>query len=90
MSGMSPYSFRSLSSSNQSIASLRKVEAHFMKDFKCCDKPFATFHELRAHYDVCHTRSEGSKAPSVGFLKNVENDQGELNATLMEVAAISL
>jgi transcription factor SFP1 len=81
---------RSHQSSNISSPSRHKVEASFLRDFRCCGKSLATLHDLREHYDTCHAQFAGVQNPSAEPLENLESPQGDLgNAMLAEAETIS-
>ena len=54
MQGSSPFPYRSPSYHSSSY--FPKLEANFMKDFRCCDITLPTTHELLHHYEECHAQ----------------------------------
>ena len=54
MQGSSPFPYRSPSYHSSSY--FPKLEANFMRDFRCCDLTLPTTHELLQHYEECHTQ----------------------------------
>ncbi|KAL8797872.1 MAG: hypothetical protein Q9195_000224 [Heterodermia aff. obscurata] len=64
MQGSSPFPYRSPSYHSSSY--FPKLEANFMRDFRCCDLTLPTTHELLQHYEECHTQHmpESMRKPS--------------------------
>ena len=60
MEGSSPFPYQSPSFHSSSY--LPKMEANFMKDFRCCGLTLPTTHELVQHYEENHTQQ---MAPSL-------------------------
>lgn len=52
MTGTSPYNFQSPSFHSSSY--LPKMEATYMKDYRCCDIQLDSMHELLQHYEEAH------------------------------------
>ena len=52
MTGTSPYNFQSPSFHSSSY--LPKMEANYMKDYRCCDIQLDSMHELLQHYEEAH------------------------------------
>ncbi|KAK4170444.1 hypothetical protein QBC43DRAFT_6130 [Cladorrhinum sp. PSN259] len=53
MTGTSPY-LNHQSPSYHSSSYIPKLEAQFMRDFTCCDRTWATLHDLLQHYEENH------------------------------------
>ncbi|KAK4229144.1 hypothetical protein QBC38DRAFT_123947 [Podospora fimiseda] len=53
MTGTSPY-LTHQSPSYHSSSYIPKLEANFMRDFTCCDRTWATLHDLLQHYEENH------------------------------------
>lgn len=54
MQGTSPFAYSSPSFHSSSY--LPKLEANFMKDFKCCSLTLPTMHDLQRHYEESHAQ----------------------------------
>ena len=54
MQGTSPFAYSSPSFHSSSY--LPKLEANFMKDFKCCSMTLPTMHDLQRHYEEMHAQ----------------------------------
>ena len=54
MQGTSPFAYSSPSFHSSSY--LPKLEANFMKDFKCCSMTLPTMHDLQRHYEEVHAQ----------------------------------
>ncbi|KAF2716268.1 hypothetical protein K431DRAFT_235729 [Polychaeton citri CBS 116435] len=52
MAGTSPYGFQSPSFHSSSY--LPKMEANYMRDYRCCDIKLDSMHELLQHYEEAH------------------------------------
>ncbi|KAI1106171.1 hypothetical protein F4804DRAFT_60700 [Jackrogersella minutella] len=55
MTGTSPYTGAHQSPSFHSNSYIPKMEAEYLRNFKCCDLTLDTMHDLLRHYETVHT-----------------------------------
>ncbi|KAK3382931.1 hypothetical protein B0T24DRAFT_27851 [Lasiosphaeria ovina] len=77
MTGTSPY-LNHQSPSFHSSSYIPKLEANFMRDFTCCERTWATLHDLLQHYEENHhaTATPSSSRNIDSFAANQGNARG--------------